>query len=97
MPDVDIDFCIERRGEVIDYVTKKYGEEKVCQIITFGTYAAKAAFKGVARILKIPFSESNRLAGLIDPAIELATSINDKANTLKEAIKYDGSELDLRN
>ena len=93
MPDIDIDFCIERRGEVIDYVTQKYGEEKVCQIITFGTYAAKAAFKGVARILKIPFSESNRLAGLIDPAIELATSINDKANTLKEAIKYDGSEL----
>lgn len=93
MPDIDIDFCIERRGEVIDYVTKKYGEDRVCQIITFGTYAAKAAFKGVARILKIPFSESNRLAGLIDPAIELATSINDKANTLKEAIKYEGSEL----
>ncbi len=93
MPDIDIDFCIERRGEVIEYVTNKYGADKVCQIITFGTYAAKAAFKGVARILKIPFSESNRLAGLIDPAIELATSINDKANTLKEAIKYEGSEL----
>ena len=65
MPDIDIDFCIERRGEVIDYVTKKYGEDKVCQIITFGTYAAKAAVKGVARILKIPFSESNRIASLI--------------------------------
>lgn len=93
MPDIDIDFCIERRGEVIDYVSKKYGEEKVCQIITFGTYAAKAAFKGIARILKIPFSESNRLAGLIDPAIELAMSINDKAKTLKQAMQYDGSEL----
>lgn len=93
MPDIDIDFCIERRGEVIDYVTKKYGEDKVCQIITFGTYAAKAAFKGVARILKIPFSESNRLAGLIDPAIELAMSINDKAKTLKKAMEYEGSEL----
>ena len=93
MPDIDIDFCIERRGEVIDYVTKKYGEDKVCQIITFGTYAAKAAFKGIARILKIPFSESNRLAGLIDPAIELAMSINDKAKTLKKAMEYDGSEL----
>lgn len=93
MPDIDIDFCIERRGEVIDYVTKKYGEDKVCQIITFGTYAAKAAFKGIARILKIPFSESNRLAGLIDPAIELALSINDKAKTLKQAMQYDGSEL----
>ncbi len=93
MPDIDIDFCIERRGEVIDYVTRKYGEDRVCQIITFGTYAAKAAFKGIARILKIPFSESNRLAGLIDPAIELALSINDKAKTLKQAMQYDGSEL----
>ncbi len=93
MPDIDIDFCIERRGEVIDYVTQKYGEDRVCQIITFGTYAAKAAFKGVARILRIPFSESNRLAGLIDPAIELAQSINEKAKTLKEAMNYEGSEL----
>ena len=93
MPDVDIDFCIERRGEVIDYVTKKYGEDRVCQIITFGTYAAKAAFKGVARILKVPFAEANKLAGLIEPAIELALSINDKAKTLKKAMEYDGSEL----
>ncbi len=93
MPDIDIDFCIERRGEVIDYVTQKYGEDKVCQIITFGTYAAKAAFKGVARILKVPFSEANKLAGLIEPAIELAMSINDKAKTLGQAMEYDGSEL----
>src|SRR5574344_2118097 len=88
MPDIDIDFCIERRSEVIDYVTKKYGEDKVCQIITFGTYAAKAAFKGVARILKIPFSESNRLAGLIEPAIELAQNYNPKAKTLKDAMQH---------
>lgn len=93
MPDVDIDFCIERRGEVIDYVTKKYGEDKVCQIITFGTYAAKAAFKGIARILKVPFSESNRLAALIEPAIELAQATNPKAKTLKDAMQVDGSEL----
>ena len=93
MPDIDIDFCIERRGEVINYVTQKYGEDKVCQIITFGTYAAKAAFKGVARILRVPFSESNRLAGLIDPAIELALSIDDKAKTLKKAMQFEGSEL----
>lgn len=93
MPDIDIDFCIERRGEVIEYVTKKYGEDKVCQIITFGTYAAKAAFKGVARIMKVPFSEANKLAGLIEPAIELAMSINDKAKTLKAAMEYEGSEL----
>ncbi len=65
MPDVDIDFCIERRGEVIDYVTQKYGEDKVCQIITFGTYAAKAALKGVARVFNIPYARSNQLASLI--------------------------------
>ncbi|MBQ8168073.1 DNA polymerase III subunit alpha [bacterium] len=65
MPDVDIDFCIERRGEVIDYVTQKYGADKVCQIITFGTYAAKAALKGVARVFDIPFARSNQLAALI--------------------------------
>ncbi len=65
MPDVDIDFCIERRGEVIDYVTQKYGADKVCQIITFGTYAAKAAMKGVARVLDIPFARSNYLSSLI--------------------------------
>jgi len=65
MPDVDIDFCIERRGEVIDYVTKKYGADKVCQIITFGTYAAKAAMKGVARVFDIPFARSNQLSALI--------------------------------
>ncbi len=94
MPDIDIDFCIERRGEVIDYVTQKYGADRVCQIITFNTYAAKAAFKGVARCLKIPFTESNKLAGLIDPAIDFAMSKSDgKAKTLKQAIEYEGSEL----
>ncbi|DAB23313.1 TPA: DNA polymerase III subunit alpha, partial [Candidatus Gastranaerophilales bacterium HUM_20] len=65
MPDVDIDFCIERRGEVIDYVAQKYGADKVCQIITFGTYAAKAAMKGVARVFDIPYARSNQLASLI--------------------------------
>ncbi len=93
MPDIDIDFCIERRGEVIDYVTKKYGEDKVCQIITFGTYAAKAALKGICRILKVPFSESNKLASLVEPAIELAQATNPKAKTLKDAMQVDGSEL----
>ncbi len=65
MPDVDIDFCIERRGEVIDYVTQKYGEDKVCQIITFGTFAARAAMKGVARVFGIEYALSNKWASLI--------------------------------
>mgnify|MGYP003328457328 CR=1 FL=1 len=65
MPDIDIDFCIEKRGDVIDYVTKKYGEDKVCQIITFGTYAAKAAVKAVARVLKLDFTTSNNLTKMM--------------------------------
>lgn len=65
MPDVDIDFCIDRRGKVIDYVADKYGEDRVCQIITFGTLAARAAMKGVARVLDIPYSESDKLAKMI--------------------------------
>lgn len=65
MPDVDIDFCIERRSEVIDYVSKKYGADRVCQIVTSGTFAAKAALKGVARVFNIPFAESNRLSAFI--------------------------------
>ena len=93
MPDIDIDFCIEKRRQVIDYVTQKYGEDRVCQIITFSTYAPKAAFKGVARILKVPFADSNRLTGLIEPAIELAQATNPKAKWIKDAIKVEGSEL----
>jgi len=93
MPDIDIDFCIEKRRQVIDYVVEKYGEDRVCQIITFSTYAPKAAFKGVARILKVPFAESNRLTGLIEPAIELATTVNPKAKWIRDALQVDGSEL----
>ncbi len=65
MPDIDIDFCIERRDEVIQYVRERYGEDQVCQIITFGTLAARAALKGVARVMEIPFSESDKLAKMI--------------------------------
>ncbi len=93
MPDIDIDFCIEKRRQVIDYVTQKYGEDRVCQIITFSTYAPKAAFKGIARILKVPFAESNRLTGLIEPAIELAQATNPKAKWIKDAMQVEGSEL----
>lgn len=75
MPDVDIDFCIEKREKVIDYVTNLYGEDKVCQIITFGTLAARAAMKSVARVLDIPYSESDKYAKMI-PALP-KTQIDD--------------------
>ncbi|MBO5948058.1 DNA polymerase III subunit alpha [bacterium] len=90
MPDVDIDFCIERRGEVIDYVTEKYGADRVCQIITFGTLAARNALKSVARAMDIPFSEANELAQLIPAAPK--TKIDDAlvdGMELKERYKTD--------
>jgi DNA polymerase III subunit alpha len=65
MPDIDIDFCMRRRGELIDYVTQKYGRENVAQIITFGTMAAKAAIKDVGRAMDIPYAEVDRLAKLV--------------------------------
>ncbi len=65
MPDFDIDFCFERRQEVIDYVTEKYGKEKVGQIITFGTLKTKAVLKDVARVLDIPFAESDKISKLV--------------------------------
>ena len=65
MPDIDTDFCIDRRNEVIDYVTNRYGEDKVAQIITFNKMTSKAVLKDVARVLDIPYGESDKLAKLI--------------------------------
>jgi DNA polymerase-3 subunit alpha len=65
MPDIHTDFCIERRGEVIDYVTQRYGEAKVAQIITFNRMTSKAVLKDVARVLDIPYGDADRLAKLI--------------------------------
>ncbi len=65
MPDIDVDFCFERRQEVIDYVAKKYGKDHVAQIITFGTLAARAAVKDVGRALRMPYAEVDRIAKLI--------------------------------
>lgn len=70
MPDIDTDFCIEKRGEVIDYVVRKYGEDKVCQIITFNTLAARNAFKSVARVFGMEYAKSNKTASLIEDTIE---------------------------
>jgi len=65
MPDIDIDFCYERRGEVINYVAAKYGSDHVAQIITFGTMAARAAVRDVGRVLGFPISEVDRVAKLV--------------------------------
>jgi DNA polymerase-3 subunit alpha len=69
MPDIDIDFCMNRRGEVIEYVTRKYGRDQVAQIITFNTMAAKAAIKDVGRALDMPYGEVDRIAKMIPTTI----------------------------
>ena len=78
MPDIDIDFDMNRRGEVIEYVTRKYGREQVAQIITFNTMAAKAAIKDVGRALDMPYGDVDRIAKLVPTTIGV---------TIEEALK----------
>ena len=80
MPDIDIDFCINGRDVVINYVRDKYGHDKVCQIITFGTMMAKGVIKDVARTLGLPFEDSNNLTTLIGDQLKIS---------LKDAIKQE--------
>ncbi len=80
MPDIDIDFCIEGREKVIDYVRDKYGHDKVCHIITFGTMMAKGVIKDVARVLGLPFEDSNAITSLIPDQLKI---------TLKDAIEQE--------
>lgn len=83
MPDIDIDFDDDGRGEVLKWVTDKYGQERVAHIITYGTMATKSAIKDVARVQKLPLSESNRLAKLVPDRIP-----DKKKVTLRDAIEY---------
>ena len=91
MPDFDTDFCQARRGEVIDYVTEKYGKDRVAQIVTFGTMAARAAIRDVGRTLNFTYAETDAVAKLIPTTLHM---------TLDEALKvspqlkemYDGDE-----
>ena len=89
MPDIDVDFCYERREEVIDYVKRKYGSEKVAQIITFGTMAARGAIRDVGRALDLPYKDidviAKRIPMSLGMTIESALEIN---NELKAS--YDG-------
>ena len=76
MPDIDIDFCTRGRGEVIQYVTEKYGREQVAQIITFGTLGARAAIKDVGRALDVSFADVDRITKLI-PSMPLNIKLKD--------------------
>ena len=81
-PDIDIDFCTHGRSKVIDYVTQNYGRENVCQIITFGTMAARGAIRDVGRGLNIPYAEVDRLAKLVP--LELNTTLAKALDSVKE-------------
>lgn len=89
MPDIDIDFCYELREKVIDYVVQKYGEDKVAQIITFGTMAARAAVRDVGRALNIPYPEVDKIAKLIpfEPGVTIEKALRN--DDLKDLTKKD--------
>ncbi|MFH1045990.1 MAG: DNA polymerase III subunit alpha [Candidatus Omnitrophota bacterium] len=72
LPDIDIDFCYERRGDVINYVTEKYGKQNVAQIITFGTMGAKAVVRDVGRVMGMPYAEVDKIAKLIPTDLNIA-------------------------
>ena len=90
MPDIDIDFCMNRRGEVIDYVTRKYGRDNVAQIITFGSMAARAAIKDVGRAMDMPYSDVDRIAKMVPNQlnIKLEQAVHDSPQ-LQEAYEKD--------
>jgi len=90
MPDIDVDFCMNRRGEVIDYVRNKYGKENVAQIITFGTMAAKSVVRDVGRVLGLPYGLVDKVAKTIPagPEVTLPTAALDSP-ALADAIKND--------
>ncbi len=87
MPDVDVDFCMERRDEVIQYVTEKYGEDNVAQIITFGKMQAKAVVRDVGRALDMPYGEVDRIAKLIPNTLNI---------TLQQALKQEAALRELQ-
>ncbi len=91
MPDIDVDFCYERRQEVIDYVVRKYGEDRVTQIVTFGTLAARAAIKDVGRALAMPYAEVDKLSKMIPTQLGITI---DKALKINPELKqaYDEDE-----
>ena len=99
MPDFDVDFCYERRQEVIDYVARKYGQDHVSQIITFGTMAARMVIRDVSRALDIPYADADRLAKMIPFEIHItikkALEQNRELKELYEADEQTKKVLDI--
>ncbi len=91
MPDIDVDFCQERRQEVIDYVVRKYGENRVAQIVTFGTMAAKGSIRDVARVMNIPYNEADAISKSVPNELHITLqSALKSSNQLREF--YDADE-----
>ena len=91
MPDFDVDFCYERRGEVIDYVIEKYGSDHVAQIVTFGTMAARAAVRDVGRVLGMPYNEVDTVAKLIPRELGITIEKAFKSSEFKALYENDES------
>ena len=99
MPDIDVDFCIERRGEVIEYVREKYGESNVSQIITFGTMKAKQAIRDVGRALDLTYAEADRIAKAVpfslDMTIDKAMETNPELRGMYESDSKVAKVIDM--
>ena len=91
MPDIDVDFCIERRQEVIDYVGRKYGKDHVAQIVTFGTLKAKGVIRDVGRVLDMPYSQCDEIAKMIPQELHMTLDGALKQNRELKAL-YDSNE-----
>lgn len=92
MPDFDIDFCTDRREETIEYVRRKYGRENVCQIVTFGTMAAKNSIKDVGRVMRVPYSETDRLTKIMDGKTSIGDLLGNRIEGLRKKAENERDE-----
>ncbi len=96
LPDIDMDFCMDRRGEVITYVVEKYGADHVAQIITFGTLGAKAAIRDVGRVLELPYAEADKVAKLVPNQLNITLQeALDQEPRLRELVATDAKVKEL--
>lgn len=92
MPDFDIDFCTDRREETIDYVRRKYGAENVCQIVTFGTMAAKNSIKDVGRVMRVPYSETDRITKIMDGKTSISDLLGRRLDGVRKKVDAEQDE-----
>ena len=92
MPDFDIDFCTDRREETINYVRDKYGKENVCQIVTFGTMAAKNSIKDVGRVMRVPYADTDRLTKIMDGRTSIGDLLGRRIDSTKKKLDKESDE-----